>query len=121
MSKNPIVPFATIAVLGIIAIIVMSGVGLNQMQSADDAENGEQTEEQSSSDPETHYENNCMSCHGEDLGGGTGPELQNVSERYSVEELQDIIANGVEGSSMMTGDYANDEEAQMMAEWLSEQ
>ncbi|MET3682438.1 cytochrome c550 [Alkalibacillus flavidus] len=120
MSRNPIVPFATIAVLGIIAIIVMSGVGLSQMQNADESDGEEQTEE-SAENPEAYYENNCMSCHGGNLEGGTGPSLQNVSDDYSVEELQDIIANGVEGSPLMTGNYANDEQAQMLAEWLSEQ
>ncbi|WP_027963458.1 c-type cytochrome [Halalkalibacillus halophilus] len=118
MTKNPIVPFALIATLGIIAMIVMGGVGLSQM---DVAEDGESTEEEGSMEPEAIFENNCMSCHGGDLEGGTGPALTDVGSDYDMEGLVDVIANGVEGSSLMTGDYANDEEAEVLAEWLMDQ
>ncbi|WP_017186992.1 c-type cytochrome [Alkalibacillus haloalkaliphilus] len=118
MSRNPIIPYVTIATLGIIAMIVMAGVGLDQMRHAEEAT--EETEE-AADNPEAIYENNCLSCHGGDLEGGSGPELQNAGDRFSLEELEDIISNGVEGSSIMTGDYATNEEAEILAEWLMEQ
>ncbi|WP_188206180.1 cytochrome c550 [Alkalibacillus aidingensis] len=121
MRRNPVVPYVVIGILGILAIIIMSGVGLEQMNKAEEADDGEETTEEASADPETIYENNCMSCHGGDLEGGTGPELANASDRFSIEELEEIIANGVEGSAVMTGDYASDEEAEILAEWLMEQ
>ncbi|RPF55607.1 c-type cytochrome [Aquisalibacillus elongatus] len=115
MKKNPVIPFALIATLGIVAMIVMGGVGLSQQDQAE----GEGGNEGTLDPAELVEQNACISCHGEDLQGASGPSLNDVSERYSsVDELADIINNGVEGSSQMTGDYANGEEAQAIAEWL---
>ncbi|GAA0457648.1 cytochrome c [Alkalibacillus silvisoli] len=118
MSRNPIIPYVTIAILGIVAMIVMGGIGLDQLRHAEDAT--EETEE-TAENPEAIYEQNCMSCHGGDLEGASGPELQGAGDRFSIEELEDIIDNGVEGSSIMTGDYATTEEAEILAEWIMEQ
>ncbi|PKR79015.1 cytochrome C [Halalkalibacillus sediminis] len=117
MKKNAVIPFALIALLGIVAMVVMSGVGLSQM---DQAEGNESEDTEESMEPEDIYQANCMQCHGENLEGGTGPNLQDVGDRYSLEKVQDIIANGVEGSNIMTGDYATNEEAEILAAWLVE-
>ncbi|GEL78303.1 c-type cytochrome [Tenuibacillus multivorans] len=116
MKKNPVIPFGLIAVLGILAIIIMGGVGVSQVQHAE----GEGESEEATMDPASLVENNnCISCHGGDLTGtGTAPDLTNLQDKYSMDELVDIINNGVEGSNLMTGDYANAEEAEVIAEWL---
>lgn len=51
----------------------------------------------------------CISCHGNDLQGGSGPSLYGVSEDYSEEELHDILVNGI--GSMPGGLAAGDEDA----------
>lgn len=44
---------------------------------------------------EQAYMTNCMSCHGTDReGGGNNPSLLDVEERYSPEELLDLIESG---------------------------
>ncbi|MGM8214135.1 c-type cytochrome [Bacillaceae bacterium W0354] len=116
MKRNAVFPYALIAVLGIFGMIVLGGVGLAQTDHAEGA--GE--EEEVEMDPESIYQNNCMQCHGGDLSGGLGPSLNDVGERHNMEELVEIIANGVEGSAVMTGDYATDEQAKVLAEWLLE-
>ncbi|WP_281658255.1 cytochrome c550 [Halobacillus sp. Cin3] len=120
MRKNPVIPFAIIAVLGIVAMIIVSSAGINQREAIQSEEEGggEQTEETASADPEEMYQNKCSNCHGGDLSGGAGPNLQEVGSRYSAEEIQDIIING-KGSQMPAGLYTG-EQATQLAEWLAE-
>ncbi|MGP4072503.1 c-type cytochrome [Piscibacillus sp. B03] len=115
MKKNLIMPYVLIATLGLVTMIVMGGVGLAQMDQAE----GEGGNEGTLDPAELVEQNNCISCHGADLSGsGNAPGLNDVGDRFDKEELVDIINNGVEGSNLMTGDYANAEEAEVIAEWL---
>ncbi|UOR12287.1 cytochrome c550 [Halobacillus amylolyticus] len=120
MKRNPVIPFAIIAVMGILAMIVISSIGVNQKQAIQDAEEngGEQQEETASASPEEMFQAKCASCHGGDLSGGVGPALQEVGSRYSAEEIQDIIING-KGSQMPPGLYTG-EQAAKLAQWLAE-
>ncbi|MGN8645505.1 cytochrome c550 [Gracilibacillus sp. HCP3S3_G5_1] len=114
MKKNPIIPFALIAVLGILAMIILSVVGLNEQERiATGGEEGETTE----ADPEALIQS-CIGCHGGDLEGGSGPALNDVHERLDVAEIEDIIINGTDGG--MPGGLVSNEEAAVLAEWLSE-
>ncbi|WP_186575762.1 cytochrome c550 [Aquibacillus kalidii] len=118
MKRNPVIPFAIIAVLGILAMIVLSIVGLDQQ---DKIANGDEHQEDTvSSDPEEIVQS-CIGCHGTDLGGGSGgqPSLQKVGSKYSEEEILDIINNGIEGTAMMGG-IVPPEEAEVLAKWLAE-
>lgn len=118
MMRSALFPYYLIAILGFVGIIVLAGIGLAQTDHAEGA--GE--EDEVLLDPEAIYSSNCMHCHGGDLtGGGVGPSLLNMGDKHSMEELVDIIANGVEGSPLMTGDYATDEQAEVLAEWLMEE
>ncbi|WP_077621481.1 cytochrome c550 [Sediminibacillus massiliensis] len=124
MKRNPVIPYAIIAVLGILTMIVLSIVGLDQFQEIEQAgEEGGQQEESAEGgdpgDPEAIFQNNCASCHGADLSGGAGPNLQEVGSRYSQEEIHEIIMNGIEGTAM-PGGLVSEEEANSLAEWLAE-
>ncbi|WP_164216649.1 cytochrome c551 [Virgibacillus sp. YIM 98842] len=66
---------------------------------------------------EEAYEQSCASCHGADLSGGAGPDLQNVGSNYSAEEIADIIENG-KGS--MPAGLATGEDKDNIAAWLAE-
>ncbi|GAB2573189.1 cytochrome c550 [Gracilibacillus alcaliphilus] len=115
MKKNPIIPFALIAVLGILTMIIVSAVGVNQQEKiANGGENGETAEAQ---DPETLIQS-CIGCHGGDLEGGSGPALQDVSSRLDQDQITDIIINGTDGG--MPGGLVTNEEAEVLAEWLVE-
>ncbi|MGP4107247.1 cytochrome c550 [Virgibacillus sp. L01] len=127
MKKNPVIPYATIAVIGILLVVVISFVGLDQRQTIEEKEKngGENTEEQSqegetTSDPSKIFENNCASCHGADLSGGAGPALNKVGSKYSQEEIREIIKTGFPDSGM-PGGLLQGEKADAVAKWLSKQ
>ena len=67
-------------------------------------------------------EANCLACHGADFQGqGTIPPLAGVGDKYSKEELAEIVANG-KGAGMPP--FANElsaEEIDQIAEWLAKQ
>jgi cytochrome c551 len=54
----------------------------------------------------------CISCHGNDLAGGSGPALIDVGDKFSDDELRDILVNG-QGS--MPGGLANGNEDEVIA------
>ncbi len=115
MKKNPVIPFALIAVLGILAMVILSVQGLNQQE---EIANG--GGEEVALDPEAIAQN-CIGCHGGDLEGveGSGPSLQKIGSKYSEEEINEIIMNGIEGTAM-PGGLVSSEEAQVLAEWLAQ-
>ncbi|MDZ7692968.1 MAG: PQQ-binding-like beta-propeller repeat protein [Balneolaceae bacterium] len=44
---------------------------------------------------ETMYMTHCVSCHGPDLAGsGNNPSIENAAEKYSADELLEIVNNG---------------------------
>ncbi|GGA67249.1 c-type cytochrome [Ornithinibacillus halotolerans] len=66
------------------------------------------------------YEANCAACHGANLAGGAGPSLEKIGAEYSVEELNEIISNGIEGTSMPGfGDRLSEDEINQLSEWLA--
>ncbi|MDM8099396.1 MULTISPECIES: c-type cytochrome [Oceanobacillus] len=131
MKKNPVIPYAIIAGLGLIAVIIISVIGIDQRQAIQDAEeNGEeQTEEteggeeggeSTSADAgEEVFQSNCASCHGQDLASGSAPDLTQVGSTYSQEEIADIIENGTDGGMPAFPQLAG-EELDALSEWLSE-
>ncbi|MGY4690335.1 cytochrome c550 [Salibacterium sp. K-3] len=111
MKGKPLIPFFLIAVAGLLLTLGLSLVGVNQ-QAGDGEEGGEQ-------DPVARGEEvvneNCISCHGENLEGGSGPALTDVGNKLSAEEIADIAQNG---KGDMPSGIATAEEAQAVAEYL---
>ncbi|MBO8157621.1 MAG: cytochrome c [Bacillaceae bacterium] len=62
------------------------------------------------------YKNNCSMCHGADLAGGAGPNLQQIGSKYSKDEIVNIIKNG---KGNMQAINISDEDANTVAEWLA--
>ncbi|GAA0602276.1 cytochrome c-550 [Virgibacillus siamensis] len=135
MKNNPVIPYAIIAVVGIFLVIIISVVGIDQRQAIEDEhENGGEKQEQSSgesqsgdskggettsTDPAKIFESTCASCHGADLSGGVGPNLQKVGSKYSKKEIRDIIKNGFPDAGMPPG-LLQGKEADAVAKWLSQ-
>ncbi len=117
MIKNPIIPYAIIAVIGIISVIIISYVGDSQRKAIENPDAGEESVEIAS--PEDIYANSCVSCHGDDLSGVSGPDLTQVGNHMSEEDIADIIINGSENGNM-PGGLTSVEEAEVLAEWLAE-
>ncbi|TFE03902.1 cytochrome c551 [Jeotgalibacillus salarius] len=68
-------------------------------------------------DPEEIFIGNCSGCHGDNLEGASGPNLQEVGSRLSQDEILNVIQQG-QGS--MPAGLIEGEEAEVVAEWLSE-
>lgn len=126
MKKNPVVPYALIAVIGIALVIVISIAGIHQRDDIQKAEEGGETQEQKgaeegeggeTTDPEAIFKQNCSSCHGEDLSGGMGPNLQDIGSKHSKDEIEGIIE---EGPGQMPPGLIEGDPKDAVAEWLAE-
>ncbi|MDD9266725.1 c-type cytochrome [Paenibacillus sp. GCM10023248] len=70
------------------------------------------------SDPQQVYQNFCISCHGNQLQGGEGPNIQKVGERLTEEEIVKRIQKG--GGGMPPFQVAlKEEELKALASWLA--
>ncbi|WP_141501160.1 c-type cytochrome [Paenibacillus luteus] len=65
------------------------------------------------------YKKMCISCHGAELKGRAGPNLQNVGARLSNEQIVEVVTNGRKGMPKF-GKSITAEEIQQLADWLSE-
>ena len=81
----------------------------------DNAGNGATGNDTASVDAEQLVQSSCISCHGGNLEGRSGPALDKVGGYLSEEEIHDVIVNG-KGSMppMLKG-----AEAEAVAEWLA--
>jgi len=64
------------------------------------------------------YAQNCLACHGDNLEGSVGPDLTLVGDWFSEDEIKDIALNGI--GNMPANIVRHEEDAEVLAEWLSE-
>ncbi|KYD25412.1 cytochrome c551 [Geobacillus sp. FSL W8-0032] len=83
---------------------------------AENKNNGNKSGGETTASAEQIFKQNCASCHGQDLSGGAGPNLQKVGSKYSKDQIKDIIAKG---RGIMPGGVIKGEEADKVAEWLA--
>ncbi|ERN54772.1 cytochrome c [Alkalihalophilus marmarensis] len=118
MKGRPLLPFAIIAIVGIVVMISLSFIGLNQREAMQADEEGEE-EVTEIEDPvvagEELVQASCIGCHGGDLSGGAGPALTSLEGQYTQEEITDIVVNGI-GSMPSVND--NEVEADAIAQYL---
>lgn len=119
MNRNPLFPFALIAVFGIILIVTFSIIGLNQSKDVAGSKEGEATEATASASPEEIYQQNCSSCHGQNYEGAVGPALKGVGEKISVDQIKETIKNGKGGVMPAFSGTLTDEQIAEMAQWVS--
>ncbi|HIS28647.1 MAG TPA: cytochrome c [Candidatus Avamphibacillus intestinigallinarum] len=122
MRKNAVLPYALIAVVGIVLVIVISVAGNNQRATLEKEANGDnQTEEKSeggeTADPEDIFKQSCASCHANDLSGDFGPDLRKVGKDHSADDIKKIV---LEGQGQMPAQDLSDDEATEIAEWLAD-
>ncbi|RWR13571.1 cytochrome c551 [Siminovitchia fortis] len=68
-------------------------------------------------DAEAIFKQNCSSCHGENLEGRNGPNLQKIGGTLSQDEIHDVIENGRPG---MPAGIIKGDDADKVAAWLAE-
>ncbi|MGG0176267.1 cytochrome c550 [Gottfriedia acidiceleris] len=116
MKRNPLIPFALIAALGIAVMLIISLKGAKQ---ADEIANGDKKPAQTASTkPDEIYAQTCVSCHGDQLQGVVGPNLTKVGSKYSEDQIKDILKNGKEGG--MPAGLLQGPQLDAVAKWLSE-
>lgn len=62
------------------------------------------------------FEKHCASCHGENLQGKIGPNLQHIGSKWSKKQILHQITNG--GGGMPAG-VIKGQKAQKVAAWLA--
>lgn len=67
---------------------------------------------------QTLFKQNCMKCHGANLGGGVGPNLQKVGRKMSGEQIFHQIQNGGGVMPAFKGNLTNKQIA-TLAKWLA--
>src|SRR5690625_1687252 len=101
----------------LMALALGSVLALGACGGGGSSDNGGSNDGGTTADGEAIYKDSCASCHGADLSGGAGPELDTVGSDHSVDDILDVIENGQ--GSMPPGLVSGDD-AQAVAEWLAE-
>ncbi|GIN19642.1 MAG TPA: cytochrome c [Bacillus bacterium] len=73
--------------------------------------------ETATNDAEAIFQQNCSSCHGENLEGRNGPALDKIGASLSQDEIHDVIENGRPG---MPAGIIKGDDADKVAAWLAE-
>lgn len=68
-------------------------------------------------DAEAVVQQKCITCHGGNLEGGSGPALDKIGATMSEEEIHDVIINGQGG---MPKEIIKGDDADAVAKWLAE-
>ncbi|WP_248925200.1 c-type cytochrome [Paenibacillus hamazuiensis] len=64
------------------------------------------------------YKKQCLSCHGADLGGKVGPNLQKAGAKLSQEQLADKIRSGGGGMPAFKSTLS-EQEIESLSSWLA--
>jgi len=66
---------------------------------------------------EAIYKKTCLSCHGNDLKGGAGPDISKVGGKYSEQDILKVVKDG---RGMMPSNLLSEQDSEAIAKWLSE-
>lgn len=70
-------------------------------------------------DAQVVFKANCVSCHGANLEGMVGPNLQKVGGKHSKEQLATIVSNGKGAMPGFKGKLSEDE-VSSLSTWLAD-
>jgi cytochrome c551 len=100
-----------LAILPAFLLLSACGAGGDKSDSSD-------TNHSTAGNAEDLYQESCIGCHGQNLEGAAGPNLQKVGAKYSEGQIEEIINKG--RGNNMPGGLVNEKEAEALAKWLSE-
>ncbi|GGA51225.1 cytochrome c [Kroppenstedtia guangzhouensis] len=98
-------------------VLLIAGCSDPNPSTSEEKKSGESVQVDAAQAEET-YQNNCMSCHGDQLQGAQGPSLEKVGAKLSAKEIETIIQSGQ--GSMPPQVSLNVEERKNLAGWLAE-
>lgn len=101
-----------LALFGVLTACAGAGNQGNQAGQTDNVSPG------TAANVESLYKSSCLACHGANLEGGAGPELNKVGARLSKEQIAAKIENGGVGMPAFKGTLANDQIA-ALSDWLA--
>ncbi|WP_153462643.1 c-type cytochrome [Sediminibacillus terrae] len=116
MMKNK--KFLLMASLFAIALLLAACGGGGGEDSSGGSDSGGGSETAESGDPsngKTVFENNCLSCHGEQGQGASGPNLQESEVAQDQGKVEDKVRNGGNGMPSFEGDLSDSEIADVAA------
>lgn len=126
--RNAILPYLIIAIVGIVLAAGVSYIGIDhrdaiQNEDNNNEENNENNENDenggdSADEAEDVFKQNCAKCHGDDLEGDSGPDLTEVGDELSEDEIDETITEGTDAG--MPGGLIDGEEKEAVVEWLSD-
>ncbi len=96
-------------------VLVLGACGGDDGGSEEPADNGGETAD--ASEAEGIFKENCASCHGDDLSGGSGPDLTSIGDSMSEDEIESQIEEGGEG---MPADLIEGDDKTTVANWLAD-
>lgn len=103
---------------GTTLILGACGGGDDTSEPAEETPSEAPAGEESAVDAEQIVNQNCISCHGENLEGqGNFPALNNVGSRLSEDEILTVI---LEGKGQMPPSIIEGAEAEAVAAWLAD-
>jgi mono/diheme cytochrome c family protein len=116
--------FWTAAALSLVATMAWSILGKHHHTKRREAETERhvaQLTTKQTQEAQALFTKTCAACHGQHLEGAIGPSLIQIDQRHSVEKIERIIRSGKgkQKDVAMPGGLASDDEAALLAQWLS--
>ncbi|RAL24535.1 c-type cytochrome [Thermoflavimicrobium daqui] len=94
--------------------VLLAACGSNQSAKTDQPGQAQEA----SLAPEEIYANNCSSCHGGNLEGRIGPNLEKIGGKMSKDQISKIIKDGK--GSMPSQMQLSDQAREKLSNWLAE-
>lgn len=120
LKRNPVIPYVLIMAFGLALIFFLSVKGIGDAKEvAKEKEHPKQTETASSEkfDPESFAKKTCVTCHGNNLQGGAGPNLHGIGRKLPKDKIKDVLRNGTSGG--MPAGLVEEDHIDEMADWVS--
>ncbi|MBB5326220.1 cytochrome c551 [Anoxybacillus tepidamans] len=100
----------------VVSLLLGTSLVLAACGGGNGASNNKDSGGSTASAAEQVYQQSCASCHGQNLEGKIGPNLQKVGSKYSKDEIKQIIEKGRGG---MPAGVIQGDDVDKVAEWLA--